>query len=219
MSDSGLGFSHNRFIGLIVVIGILVVLFEGISIFGGNIIKAQVERSTSKNHPNKNIEKRLRPAMVISEKEVSNIGQKTKGGVDAIANFVAADSCNQVIEGNDMLQFNLKEMVVSSSCSDITVTLKHTGAMPANVMGHNWVLTNTADFMPVAQAGGGAGLGNNYVPVNDARVIAASAVIGGGAETSVTFSGDLLTAGGDYTFFCSFPGHYAIMKGLFVVRD
>jgi len=60
------------------------------------------------------------------------------------SNFVAADSCNQVIEGNDMLQFNLKEMVVSSSCSDITVTLKHTGAMPANVMGHNWVLTNTA---------------------------------------------------------------------------
>ncbi|MDG2434384.1 MAG: azurin, partial [Gammaproteobacteria bacterium] len=47
------------------------------------------------------------------------------------SNFVAADSCNQVIEGNDMLQFNLKEMVVSSSCSDITVTLKHTGAMPA----------------------------------------------------------------------------------------
>jgi azurin len=135
------------------------------------------------------------------------------------SNFVAADSCNQVIEGNDMLQFNLKEMVVSSSCSEITVTLKHTGAMPANVMGHNWVLTNTADFMPVATAGGGAGLGNNYVPVNDARVIAASAVIGGGAETSVTFSGALLSVGGDYTFFCSFPGHYAIMKGSFVVRD
>ena len=218
MSDSGLGFSHNRFIGLIVVIGMLVLLFEGISIFGGNIIKAQVERSTSKNHPNKNIEKRLQPATVLSEKEVSSNSQ-SDDGVDAVVDFVAADSCNQVIEGNDMLQFNLKEMVVSSSCSDITVTLKHTGAMPANVMGHNWVLTNTADFMPVATAGGSAGMGNNYVPVNDARVIAASAVIGGGAETSVTFSGDLLTAGGDYTFFCSFPGHYAIMKGLLVVRD
>ena len=218
MSDSGLGFSHNRFIGLIVVIGMLVLLFEGISIFGGNIIKAQVERSTSKNHPNKNIEKRLQPATVLSEKEVSSNSQ-SDDGIDAVVDFVAANSCNQVIEGNDMLQFNLKEMVVSSSCSDITVTLKHTGAMPANVMGHNWVLTNTADFMPVATAGGSAGMGNNYVPVNDARVIAASAVIGGGAETSVTFSGDLLTAGGDYTFFCSFPGHYAIMKGLFVVRD
>ena len=217
MSDSGLGFSHNRFIGLIVVIGILVLLFEGISIFGGNIIKAQVERSTSKNHPNKNIEKRLQPATVLSKKEVSNNSQ-SDDGIDAVVNFVAADSCNQVIEGNDMLQFNLKEMVVSSSCSEITVTLKHTGAMPANVMGHNWVLTNTADFMPVATAGGGAGMANNYVPVNDARVIAASAVIGGGAETSVTFSGDLLSSGGDYTFFCSFPGHYAIMKGSFVVR-
>ena len=135
------------------------------------------------------------------------------------SNIVAADSCNQVIEGNDMLQFNLKEMVVSSSCSEITVTLKHTGVMPANVMGHNWVLTSTADFMPVATAGGGAGLENDYVPQNDARVLAASAVIGGGAETSVTFSGDLLSADEDYTFFCSFPGHYAIMKGLFVVRD
>ena len=218
MSDSGLGFSHNRFIGLIVVIGVLVLLFEGISIFGGNIIKAQVERSTSKNHSNKNIEKRLKPATVLSEKEVSSNSQ-SDDGVDAVIKFVAADSCNQVIEGNDMLQFNLKEMVVSSSCSDITVTLKHTGAMAANVMGHNWVLTNTADFMPVATAGGGAGLGNNYVPVNDARVIAASAVIGGGAETSVTFSGALLSAGGDYTFFCSFPGHYMIMKGSFVVRD
>ena len=217
MSDSGLGFSHNRFIGLIVVIGMLVLLFEGISIFGGNIIKAQVERSTSKNHSNKNIEKRLKPATVLSEKEVSSNSQ-SDDGVDAVIKFVAADSCNQVIEGNDMLQFNLKEMVVSSSCSEITVTLKHTGAMPANVMGHNWVLTNTADFMPVATAGGGAGMANNYVPVNDARVIAASAVIGGGAETSVTFSGDLLSAGGDYTFFCSFPGHYAIMKGSFVVR-
>ena len=218
MSDSGLGFSHNRFIGLIVVIGMLVLLFEGISIFGGNIIKAQVERSTSKNHSNKNIEKRLKPATVLSEKEVSSNSQ-SDDGIDAVVDFVAADSCNQVIEGNDMLQFNLKEMVVSSSCSEITVTLKHTGAMPANVMGHNWVLTNTADFMPVATAGGGAGMANNYVPVNDARVIAASAVIGGGAETSVTFSGDLLSAGGDYTFFCSFPGHYAIMKGSFVVRD
>lgn len=219
MSDSGLGFSHNRFIGLIVVIGVLVLLFEGISIFGGNIIKAQVERSTSKNHPNKNIEKRLQPAIALSQKEAANNDGLSDDVVDAVVNFVAADSCNQVIEGNDMLQFNLKEMVVSSSCSEITVTLQHTGTMPANVMGHNWVLTNTADFMPVATAGGGAGMANNYVPVNDARVIAASAVIGGGAETSVTFSSDLLSAGGDYTFFCSFPGHYAIMKGSFVVRD
>jgi len=130
---------------------------------------------------------------------------------------IKRSKCERVIEGNDMLQFNLQEMRVPATCDKVTVILKHTGTMPANVMGHNWVLTDTADFMPVAQAGGAAGADNNYVPVGDQRVIAATTVIGGGEETSVTFSIENLTAGDSYTFFCSFPGHYAIMKGSFKI--
>ena len=216
MSDSGLGFSHNRFIALIVSIAFLVVLFEGASELGGGMIKAQVEQTTSKFHPEKNAEDRLKPAMVLAtEATIDNSVEETSEAV--AAEWSAEGSCQQVIEGNDMLQFNLKEMVVSANCKEITVTLKHTGAMPANVMGHNWVLTNNTDFMPVAQAGGAAGIENNYVPVGDQRVVAATAIIGGGEETSVTFSIDSLVVGDDYTFFCSFPGHYAIMKGAFKV--
>ena len=48
MSDSGLGFSHFRFILLIVVIAISVLLFELVSDFGGGLIKSQVKRTTSK---------------------------------------------------------------------------------------------------------------------------------------------------------------------------
>ena len=216
MSDSGLGFSHNRFIALIVSIAFLVVLFEGASELGGGMIKAQVEQTTSKFHPEKNAEDRLKPAMVLAtEANIDNSVEETSEAV--AAEWSAEGSCQQVIEGNDMLQFNLKEMVVSANCKEVTVTLKHTGAMPANVMGHNWVLTNNADFMPVAQAGGAAGIENNYVPVGDQRVLAATTIIGGGQETSVTFSIDSLVVGDDYTFFCSFPGHYAIMKGAFKV--
>ena len=216
MSDSGLGFSHNRFIALIVSIAFLVVLFEGASELGGGMIKAQVEQTTSKFHPEKNAEDRLKPAMVLAtEATIDNSAEETSEAV--AAEWSAEGSCQQVIEGNDMLQFNLKEMVVSANCKEITVTLKHTGAMPANVMGHNWVLTNNTDFMPVAQAGGAAGIENNYVPVGDQRVLAATTIIGGGQETSVTFSIDSLVVGDDYTFFCSFPGHYAIMKGVFKV--
>ena len=216
MSDSGLGFSHNRFIALIVSIAFLVVLFEGASELGGGMIKAQVEQTTSKFHPEKNAEDRLKPAMVlVTEATIDNSVEETSEAV--AAEWSAEGSCQQVIEGNDMLQFNLKEMVVSANCKEITVTLKHTGAMPANVMGHNWVLTNNTDFMPVAQAGGAAGIENNYVPVGDQRVLAATTIIGGGQETSVTFSIDSLVVGDDYTFFCSFPGHYAIMKGAFKV--
>ena len=39
---------------------------------------------------------------------------------------IAAD-CEQVIEGNDALQFNSKAMTVSAACETITVTLNHTG--------------------------------------------------------------------------------------------
>jgi azurin len=46
-------------------------------------------------------------------------------------------------------------------------------------------------------------------------VIANTKVIGGGQTTSVKFATSALKAGESYTFFCSFPGHSAIMKGAF----
>lgn len=128
-----------------------------------------------------------------------------------------AQECDLTITGNDQIQFDKKEMRVSSSCEQVTVTLTHVGQLAANIMGHNWVLTRTADYMPVAQAGQSAGP-PNYLPENDERVIAATEVIGGGEEVSVTFDMSELEAGGDYTFFCSFPGHFVLMNGKFIVE-
>ena len=51
----------------------------------------------------------------------------------------------------------------------------------------------------------------------DKRVLAATKLVGGGGKTSTTLSGKRLVAGGDYVFFCSFPGHSGIMKGKLVV--
>ena len=82
-------------------------------------------------------------------------------------------------------------------------------------MGHNWVLTETGAFQPVATAGASAGPANSHLPKDDARVFAYTKLIGGGETTSVKISTSSLQKGGDYTFFCSFPGHRAIMKGKF----
>jgi azurin len=49
------------------------------------------------------------------------------------------------------------------------------------------------------------------------RVIAHTKIIGGGETTKITFPGKALTAGGDYSFYCSFPGHSTMMKGKLVV--
>lgn len=131
--------------------------------------------------------------------------------------WAAAQECDLAISGNDQIQYDKKEMRVSSSCEQVTVTLTHTGELAANIMGHNWVLTTTENYMPVAQAGQSAGP-PNYLPENDERVIAATAVIGGGEEVSVTFDMAGLEPGGDYTFFCSFPGHFVLMNGKFIVE-
>jgi azurin len=120
--------------------------------------------------------------------------------------------CALTIEGNDQIQFNKKELKVSKSCKEVSVTLKHTGQLAANVMGHNWVLTKTADYQAVAQAGQGAGP-PNFLPAGDARVLASTNVIGGGQEVTVKFDLSKVPAGGDYTFFCSFPGHFVLMNG------
>ena len=137
-------------------------------------------------------------------------------GCGLLAGPAFGQECSVTIEGNDQIQYNTKELRVSSSCSEVTVTLKHTGQLAANIMGHNWVLTKTEDYMPVAQAGQSAGP-PDYVPAGDERVIAATEVVGGGEETSVTFDLSRLEPGGDHTFFCSFPGHFALMNGKFIV--
>lgn len=216
MSDSGLGFSVKRFIIFIVGSAVAILVFEGMGEVGGNMIKGQVSKTTSKYHPEKNVEDRIKPAFVLEDKVA--VANAANSSVSTSAEeWNAEDSCEQIIEGNDMLQFNLKEMKVSATCANVTVILKHTGVMAAEIMGHNWVLSSDADFMPVATAAAGAGLANNYVPVDDNRVLAATSIIGGGEETSVTFSIENLSVGDAYTFFCSFPGHYAIMKGAFKV--
>lgn len=101
-----------------------------------------------------------------------------------------ADECALVIEGNDAMQYNLKEMSVPATCKEVTVTLNHTGKMPVTAMGHNWALANTADYQAVATAGMSAGADNNYLPKDDPRVLAHTKLVGGGESTSVTFKTD-----------------------------
>ena len=132
------------------------------------------------------------------------------GGFAAPA--MAAD-CAITVEGNDQMQFNVKSIEVPKSCKNYTVTLKHVGKMPKTSMGHNMLVSTTADVAAVAADGMKAGAAADYVKAGDTRVLAHSKVIGGGESTTFDIDVAKLKAGTDYTFFCSFPGHYSIMKG------
>ncbi|WP_411852020.1 azurin [Stenotrophomonas sp. LGBM10] len=124
--------------------------------------------------------------------------------------------CAVTLDSTDQMSFSQKEIKVAADCSQVKLTLRHTGKLAATTMGHNWVLTRSADYQPVAMAGMRMKLADSYLPKGDTRVLAHTAVIGGGQTTSVTFSTARLAKGADYTFFCSFPGHFAMMKGRFV---
>lgn len=131
----------------------------------------------------------------------------------AFANNSFANQCSVDVDSTDAMQFNTKAISVKKSCKEFTVNLSHSGKLPRNAMGHNWVLSKTADVAGVASDGISAGLDNEYLKPNDDRVIAFTKIIGGGEKTSVTFAVDKLNADEKYTFFCSFPGHSGIMQG------
>jgi azurin len=139
-------------------------------------------------------------------------------GVLLLAGGVAyADPCKVTIESNDMMQFSAHEMTVPADCADVEVTLRHAGKLPAAVMGHDWVLAKDSDVSAIVHAGQAAGLTHDYLPQNDARIIAATRVLGGGESTTVKFSTAGLIHGERYSFFCTSPGHATVMRGRFTM--
>jgi azurin len=127
-------------------------------------------------------------------------------------------NCSTEFEGTDAMQYSVSSIVVPASCTDFKITLKHTGKLPVAAMGHDVVITKTSDMEAVDADGRAAGLGSGYVKADDPRVIAHTKLIGGGETTSVSFPVSKIKDGGPYTFFCSFPGHSALMKGSISVQ-
>lgn len=124
----------------------------------------------------------------------------------------AAGNCAVTVESNDNMQFNSKDIQISKACKEFTITLKHTGTQPKSGMGHNIVISKAEDMDGVLKDGAAAGAEADFVKAGDARVVGHTKLIGGGEETSVTVDPAKM-ADGSYKFYCSFPGHGALMKG------
>jgi azurin len=82
-------------------------------------------------------------------------------------------------------------------------------------MGHNFVLlkkgTNVQEFGQEALEY----KDNDYIPQDSDVIIVHSEMLGGGQKTTITFQAP---EKGDYDFICSFPGHVALMNGIFTVE-
>ncbi|TVT81629.1 azurin [Pseudomonas sp. H3(2019)] len=135
----------------------------------------------------------------------------------ASSQLMAAE-CKVDVDSTDQMSFTTKEITIDKSCKTFTVNLTHSGSLPKNVMGHNWVLSKTADMAGITTDGMAAGIDKDYLKAGDTRIIAHTKIIGAGEKDSVTFDVSKLTAGESYQFFCSFPGHNSMMKGAVVLK-
>ena len=117
-----------------------------------------------------------------------------------------------IINSNDMMKFDQNELIVFEG-QEITLTLNHTGKMSKEIMGHNFVLlkkeTDLNDFAQRAMLA----RENEYIPDGD-ETIAYTKMIGGGESDTITFTAP---EKGSYTYICTFPGHYGLMKGVLIV--
>lgn len=134
------------------------------------------------------------------------------------ASVASAADCQVHVDSTDQMRYDTDSITIPSSCERFTVNLTHSGTLPKTAMGHNWVLTETANIEAVAQDGMSAGLDNHYIKPGDERVLAYTPVIGGGESTSVTFDVGILDKSKSYSFLCTFPGHYALMKGAVTIN-
>ncbi|MDN3723950.1 azurin [Aequorivita sp. SDUM287046] len=131
----------------------------------------------------------------------------------------AQSSDSQVAEititGNDQMKFDKSEIRVKAG-QKVRLTLKHVGKMDKTVMGHNWaLLTKDADMAAVGQASAVASE-TDYIPTDmQDKFIAYTKMLGGGETDTIEFDAP---EPGTYTFMCTFPGHYALMNGKFIVE-
>lgn len=155
-----------------------------------------------------------------SEAAVSAVSAPAAASEASAASAAAVSpECAVEIISDDAMKFDPREIQIKSSCTQFSITLKHVGKMPKAAMGHNVVITKTADRSGVLEEGASAGVDSGYLKPNDSRVVAATKMLGGGESDTITFDVSKLAKGEAYEYFCSFPGHYANMNGKIVMID
>ena len=113
----------------------------------------------------------------------------------------------------DLLAYKPDQLTCPSGAL-VHLTFHHNGKYISQT--HNWVLTVPGAADAVAAAGIVAGESSGFVPKNDPRVLAATALCDKGGQVSVDF---VAPAPGDYPFLCTNPGHGAVMHGILHVLN
>ena len=121
------------------------------------------------------------------------------------------------ITGNDTMQFDLKTIEAKAG-EKIELTFKNVGKIPKIAMGHNLVVLKKG-ISAIAfgqKAMGACANATNALPDSvKGDTIAATKLLGPAESETITFS---VSEAGDYEYVCTFPGHFAMMRGVLKIK-
>ena len=135
----------------------------------------------------------------------------------APAYILTADATKVTITGNDTMQFDLKTFEAKAG-EKVELTFKNIGKIPKIAMGHNLVvLKKGISAITFGQKAMGAGANaTNALPDSvKGDTIAATKLLGPAESETITFTAP---DAGDYEYVCTFPGHFAMMRGVMKVK-
>jgi len=119
--------------------------------------------------------------------------------------------------GTEKMKFDTEEIAAKPG-ETLRIVLKAVGTMPKAVMAHNFVLLKPGvDATEFNKASFNARATDFIAPERKDDVIAATGLAGAGETVEVVFK--VPAKPGNYTFLCSFPGHFAMgMRGMLKVK-
>jgi azurin len=137
------------------------------------------------------------------------------GAVQAPAKKAAAGRLIEIMT-DDTMKFSITTLTAKPG-ERLTVKVTNSGKMPKMASAHNFVLLAKGADLNAFTGEAVMAQATEYIPAKlKNQVLANTKLAGPGESVEVSFAAP--TAPGVYQFICSFPGHFAMMKGTLEVK-
>lgn len=148
------------------------------------------------------------------DKKVESASDTTATSLPEVTTPSATVSNTVELTGSDQMKYSTTEIRVKAG-EQVTLTFKNIGTMPKESMGHNFILLGGGTDVEAFAMKAMVAKATDYIPADmKSSIMANTKLLGPGESDTITFT----VPAGTYDFICTFPGHYASMRGKLIAE-